>query len=92
MPHTPKHKSRLLARVPRLKGQNEAIERALETDAPCGEVLNLVASIRRAVTGLTAGMLENHIREQVGNPETHGNPGRAQGAADLIGVIRIYMK
>jgi DNA-binding FrmR family transcriptional regulator len=92
MSHLSKHKSKLLARVRRLKGQIEAVERALEAEAPCGDVLNLVASIRGAVTGLTAELIEDHIREHVSNPETDDNPDRAQGAAELIDVIRTYMK
>ena len=92
MSHTIKHKAKLLARVRRLKGQLEAVERSLEAEAPCGEVLNLVASVRGAVTGLTAELIEDHVREHVSNPDTDDDPGRAQGAAELIEVIRTYLK
>lgn len=90
--HTTKNKDKLLARVRRLKGQMEAVERALEAEAPCGEVLNLVASIRGAVTGLTAELIEDHIREHVSDPGTDDNPARAQGATELIDVVRTYLK
>ena len=53
MIHANRHKDKLLARVRRLRGQIEAVERSLESDASCGEVLNLVASIRGAVTGFS---------------------------------------
>ncbi|SMO95000.1 metal/formaldehyde-sensitive transcriptional repressor [Paracoccus laeviglucosivorans] len=86
------NKARLLARVRRLKGQIEAIERGLEADAPCGDVLNLVASIRGAVTGLTAELIEDHIREHVSNPDKDAEPARAQASAELIGIIRTYLK
>ncbi|MFV0490860.1 MAG: metal/formaldehyde-sensitive transcriptional repressor [Pseudorhodobacter sp.] len=92
MSHTVKHKSKLLARVRRLKGQIEAVERALEAEAPCGEVLNLTASIRGALAGLTAELVEDHIRAHVSNPDKDDDPARAQGAAELIDVIRTYMK
>ncbi|MFC6487818.1 metal/formaldehyde-sensitive transcriptional repressor [Nitratireductor sp. GCM10026969] len=92
MTHTIRNKARLLGRVRRLKGQIEAIERALETEVPCGEILNLTASVRGAVTGLTAELLEDHIREHVSNPDKDEDPARAQGAADLISVIRTYLK
>ena len=92
MSHTIKHKNKLLARVRRLKGQLEAGERSLEAEAPCGEVLNLVASVRGAVTGLTAELIEDHIREHVSNPDRDEDPARAQGAAELIEVIRTYLK
>jgi len=92
MSHVIKHKKQLLARVRRHKGQLEAVERSLEAEVPCGEVLNLVASVRGAVTGLTAELIEDHIREHVSNPDKDENPARAQGAAELIDVIRTYLK
>lgn len=88
MSHTTKHKEKLLARVRRLKGQIEAVERSLETEVPCGEILNLVASIRGAVTGLTVELIEDHIREHVSNPEKDEDKGRAEGAAELIEIVR----
>jgi len=91
MSHTSDDK-KLLARVSRLKGQLEAIERALENKVTCGEILNLVASVRGAVNGLTVELIEDHVREHVSNPETDTDEGRAQGAADLIQVIRTYLK
>jgi len=81
-----------MARVKRLKGQVEAIERALNAEAPCGEVLNLVASVRGAVNGLTVELIEDHVREHVSNPDTDKDADRAQGAADLIQVVRTYLK
>ena len=92
MSHLSKNKDKLLARVRRLKGQIEAIERSLEADAHCGEVLNLVASVRGAVTGLTAELIEEHIREHVSNPDNDDNPARAKGSAELIEVVRKYLK
>ncbi|WP_432265058.1 metal/formaldehyde-sensitive transcriptional repressor [Croceicoccus esteveae] len=75
-----------------MKGQLEAVERALESEAPCGEILNLVASVRGAVNGLTVELIEDHIREHVSNPETDSDKARGQGAGDLIQVIRTYLK
>lgn len=92
MSHLTRNKSKLLARIRRLKGQVEAIERALEAEAPCGEILNLTASVRGAISGLTAELIEDHIREHISNPDKDENPARAQGAAELIEVVRMYLK
>ena len=92
MAHTIKDKHKLIARVRRIKGQVAAVERALEAEIGCADVLMLVASLRGAVHGLTAEMVEDHIREHVVNPETDTDPDRAQGAAELIEVIRTYLK
>jgi DNA-binding FrmR family transcriptional regulator len=92
MSHTIKNKSRLIGRVRRIKGQIEAIERALEAELGCADVLMLVASVRGAVNGLTSELLEDHIRHHVVDPAHERNPEKAKGAADLIDVVRTYLK
>lgn len=92
MSHTIKHKQKLLARVRRLKGQVEAIERALEAEMPCGDILNLVASVRGAMGGLTAELIEDHIREHIADPDRDDNTERAEATAELIDIIRSYLK
>ena len=92
MSHTIKHKSKLLARVRRIKGQLDAVERALEAELGCADVLMLVASVRGAVGGLTTELLEDHIRHHVVDPAHEKDPEKAKGAADLIEVVRTYSK
>ncbi|MBX4908230.1 metal/formaldehyde-sensitive transcriptional repressor [Rhizobium bangladeshense] len=62
MSHPTLQKKKLVARVSRLKGRLEAVERALEAERPCGEILQLLASIRGALTGLTSEVLDDHLR------------------------------
>jgi DNA-binding FrmR family transcriptional regulator len=90
MSHTIEQKPKLLARVRRLKGQVEAVERALEAELGCGEVLQLLASIRGAMNGLTAELMEEHVRSHVIAAENDRE--RAIGGEELIDVIRTYMK
>jgi len=92
MSHTIKNKSKLVGRVRRIKGQIEAVERALESELGCADVLMLIASVRGAVNGLTAELLEEHIRHHVVDPAHEKDPAKAQGAADLIDVVRTYLK
>ena len=92
MAHTIKKKSKLIARVKRIKGQVEAVERALEAELGCTDVLMLVASLRGAVHGLSAEVMEDHVRNHVVDPETETDAERARGAAELIDVIRTYLK
>ncbi|MCC8963085.1 metal/formaldehyde-sensitive transcriptional repressor [Bradyrhizobium sp. Pear76] len=92
MSHTITHKSKLVGRVRRIKGQLEAVERALESEIGCADVLMLVASVRGAINGLTAELLEDHIRHHVVDPARETDPEKAQGAADLIDVVRTYLK
>lgn len=92
MSHTVKQQAKLLARVRRIKGQAEAVERALEAEIGCTDILMLVASMRGAINGLTAELMEDHIRHHVVNPDSEKDPERAQGAAELIDVVRTYLK
>ena len=92
MSHTIKNKSKLISRVRRIKGQIEAVERGLEAELGCADVLMLVASVRGAVNGLTAELLEDHIRHHVVDPAHEQDSEKAKGAQDLIEVVRTYLK
>jgi DNA-binding FrmR family transcriptional regulator len=90
MSHTVREKNKLLQRVRRIKGQVEAIERALEQDIGCADVLQLIASVRGATNGLMAEIMEDHIREHILG--VAGETQRRHGAEELIDVVRAYMK
>ena len=90
MAHTVKGKSKLLARARRIRGQVEAIERGLEAEIGCADILQLVASVRGAVNGLTVELIEDHIKNHVVEADTEGE--RRASADELIDVIRSYMK
>ena len=82
----------LLARVSRLRGQIEAVERALEQERGCGAVLQLVVAARGAMNSLMAKVIEDHIRTHVVDPARERNDGRARGAEELIEVVQAYLK
>ena len=65
MGHTVKEKSKLLNRVRRLRGQVDAIERALEAEAGCAEVMQLVVSVRGAANGLMAEVILSIGEQQI---------------------------
>lgn len=91
MPHTPDEKKRVLARVRRVRGQLEALERALEAGAGCAPVLQQIAAIRGAVNGLMAGVLETHLREELAHAAA--TPARRQaGIDDAVALVRSYLK
>ena len=90
MSHTIHQKEKLIARVRRIKGQLEGVERALPSEAACAEVLRQLASARGALTGLTAEVMEDHLREHVVEIDDAGE--RRKGGDEMIEVIRAYMK
>ena len=91
MSHTKREKMKLLNRVRRIRGQIEAVERALEEEIGCADVLQLIASVRGATNGLMAEVLEDHIRLHVADPAISPES-RRDGADELIEVVRTYLK
>ena len=64
MTHALREKSKLVNRVRRVRGLLDAIERALDEDKGCPEVLHLIAAARGGISGLMGEVLEDHIRER----------------------------
>jgi DNA-binding FrmR family transcriptional regulator len=92
MAHTIREKTKLLNRVRRIRGQIEAVERALEAEKSCADVMHLVAAARGAMNGFMAEIVEDHIRMHVLEPEDHPESARAQAAEELIDVFHSYIK
>src|ERR1700686_2489994 len=92
MAHTTKDKAKLLSRVRRIRGQVDAIERALDSEQECSGVLQLMAACRGALNGLMAEVMEGHVRFHVLSPENAKNSPQAQAAEELIDVVRAYLK
>jgi DNA-binding FrmR family transcriptional regulator len=92
MSHTIEGKAKLLHRVRRVRGQIEAVERALEEEKGCANVLHLVVAARGAMNSLMAEIIEGHIRTHVADPNRDRDRSRAQGAQELIDVVQAYLK
>jgi len=92
MGHTVREKAKLLGRVRRIRGQVEALERALEVERGCTEVLHQIAAVRGAMNGLMVEVIEDHISTHIADPDIGSNAERRKGADELIDVIRAYLK
>jgi DNA-binding FrmR family transcriptional regulator len=92
MAHTTKDKKKLLSRVRRIRGQVEAIERAIDGEQECFSILQLMAACRGALNGLMAEVMEGHVRFHVLSPTQGKNSPQAQAAEELIEVVRTYLK
>ena len=92
MSHTIREKRKLLARVRRIRGQVEAIERALESEAGCEQVMHLLASTRAAMAGLTAEVVEEHVRKHLVQPKSGSSAVRQEAAEQLLSVVRTYLR
>ncbi|MFV0384427.1 metal/formaldehyde-sensitive transcriptional repressor [Paracoccus sp. (in: a-proteobacteria)] len=90
MTHTIRDKTPLIARIRRIKGQLEGVERALDAETGCAEILRQLASIRGAMNGLTREVMEDHLREHV--VEAASEAERRHGADEMIEILRSYLK
>lgn len=92
MSHTQREKTKLLSRVRRIRGQLEALDRALEAERGCAEILQQIAAVRGAINGLMLEVMEDHIETHITNPKVVSAAKRREGADELLEVVRTYLK
>jgi FrmR/RcnR family transcriptional regulator, repressor of frmRAB operon len=92
MTHTIRDRQKLLARVRRIRGQVEAIERALDGEAGCDQVMHLIAGVRGATAGLMAEVVEDHVRKHLVDDEKYPGALNADAAEQLLEVVRAYLR
>ena len=90
MAHLSQQKSKLKARLKRVRGQIDAVERALENEVECSNILQLVAAARGGMSALMAELMTDHLIHHVLEPEQGEDP--REGADELIDVFRTYLR
>jgi DNA-binding FrmR family transcriptional regulator len=91
MDHLDKEKRKLVARIKRIRGQVDSIERSLSSNDNCADVLMLLATVRGGINSLMAEVLEDHIRLHLLSPEKPTAEPQ-ELAEDLIDLVRAYLK
>lgn len=92
MAHIAREKTKLLNRLRRLRGQIEAIERAVGEDEECARVLQQATACRGALDGFIAQVMEDHIREHMVDPAAAADDPRREAAEELIEIVHAYLK
>lgn len=88
MSHLSKEKLDLLNRTKKIVGQLESVEKALNQDEPCSDVLQRLAAARGAINSLMGELMEDHIR----NHMPRKTKSAEEAADDLIDIVRTYLK
>ncbi len=78
-------KTKLLKRLNRIRGQVDALHRALEKNSSSTKVLQQATACRGALDGF----IEDHIREQVVDADDKVSAKFA--AEELIGIVHAYL-
>jgi DNA-binding FrmR family transcriptional regulator len=92
MAHTLRDKEKLKLRVKRIRGQIDAMERALDDGKNCGDILQLITAARGAMNGLMAELLEDHVKFHVLDGSRKPNSEQLVAADELMEIVRSYLK
>ena len=94
MPHSPQDKKRATTRLRRIRGQVDALERAIEAGTDCAPILQQLAAMRGAVNGLMAEILDSHLREEFTQLATDPKIRKhhQQSIDQVIALVRSYLK
>jgi DNA-binding FrmR family transcriptional regulator len=88
MAHLSREKLDLLNRTKKVLGQLEGVERALNEDAPCADVLQRLAAVRGSINSLMGELMEDHIR----NHMPRNSKSAEEAAEGVIDIVRTYLK
>ena len=82
-------KRALVVRLRRIKGQIEGIEKMVEADADCSDLLMQVVSARRALKSFSEEVLESHLHTCI---ENASSPAGSQASVrELLTVLERYV-
>ena len=92
MSHVVHEKQKLLNRTRRLRGQIDAIERALKAEDSCTEVMRLLTAARGALNGMMAEVVEDHIQMHMMAANRKPTRDEIEAADELVDVLRSYIR
>ncbi len=90
MAHTIKDKKKIITRVNRIKGQLDALSKAVEAEDDCYKIMQLLASSRGAINGLMGDLVEGHIKDHIVIAPT--KQAAAQAGDELIELMGSFWK
>ena len=83
-------KAKLVKRLSRIRGQVDALQRAIvEQDAPSAKLLQQATACRGAMDGFIAEVIEDHLRQKV--VEAASKTEASLAVEELIGIVHSYL-
>jgi CsoR family transcriptional regulator, copper-sensing transcriptional repressor len=80
-------KDDLLARLRRVKGQVGGVERMVEDERYCIEVLTQISAVQAALDKVALGLLDEHARHCIVEAEGSERPERAEELMAAVGRL-----
>jgi DNA-binding FrmR family transcriptional regulator len=84
----PELKEKALARLKRIEGQIRGLQRMVEDERYCGDVLVQVASVHEALRGVGKLLMRNHLRHCITDALGSGDEGARETAyAEVLDLM-----
>jgi DNA-binding FrmR family transcriptional regulator len=92
MAHVIRQKKKIINRVRRIRGQVDAVERAVAEGMDCADLLQRISGCRGAINGLLMEVLEDHVRFHIINRRLHRSADPSDAGREILDVIRTYLQ
>jgi DNA-binding FrmR family transcriptional regulator len=88
-----KDKEALVKRLHRIEGQVRGIERMVEDDRYCIDILTQIAAVNTALESLAFRILDEHVRHCVAGALSSGNEADARTKTEeLLGAVQRFSR
>ena len=86
-------KDALIRRLHRIEGQVRGLERMVEEERYCIDILTQIAAVSTALESVSVKLLEDHVRHCVGDALAAGDSEVAkQKSEDLLAAVRRFSR
>lgn len=92
MPGYLSNKTDVHHRLRRIEGQVRGLQRMVEEDQYCIDVLTQVASVTRALQGVAMGLLDDHVRHCVADAVKQGEAEGAERITEAMAAVERLVK
>jgi DNA-binding FrmR family transcriptional regulator len=89
----PELKSANLKRLRRIEGQVRGLQRMVEEDRYCADIIVQVASVQEALRGVARNLMKNHLQHCAAQALTSGKPKQSAAMYDeLLELIYTHLR
>ena len=93
LPGYSEDKAALVARLHRIEGQVRGIERMIEEDRYCVDVLTQIGAVTTALESLAYEVLDDHVEHCVADALASGNPeAAAEKSRELLEAVHRFSR
>ena len=82
------HKDDVLARLRRIEGQVRGLQRMVDEDAYCIDILTQITAASNALKKVAVALLDDHIRHCVADPKHEGKDMVAEATAAIDRLVK----